>query len=49
MALDAIPGIIEHGIFPAGMVDRVVVGSADPEAKDDDEDAKGVVRDLSRD
>jgi ribose 5-phosphate isomerase A len=49
MALDAIPGIIEHGIFPAGMVDRVVVGAADPKAKDDDEDAKGVVRDLSRD
>jgi ribose 5-phosphate isomerase A len=37
--LDAIPGLIEHGIFPAAMVDRVVVGS-------DGED--GGVRDLEK-
>lgn len=39
LELDAIPGLIEHGIFPAAMVDRVVVGN-------DGED--GGVRDLER-
>ena len=37
--LDAIPGLIEHGIFPSAMVDRVVVGA-------DGED--GGVRDLEK-
>jgi len=27
--LQAIPGIVEHGIFPSGMVERVVVAGAD--------------------
>jgi len=42
IALDGIPGLVEHGIFPAGMVDRVVVGA------DGDEDEAGTVRDLER-
>ena len=29
VALDAIPGIVEHGLFLADMVERVVVGAAD--------------------
>jgi ribose 5-phosphate isomerase A len=27
--LDAIPGLVEHGLFPATMVERVVVGGSD--------------------
>jgi ribose 5-phosphate isomerase A len=27
-ALDAIPGLVEHGIFPGTMVERVVVAGA---------------------
>ena len=29
LALSAIPGIVEHGLFPAAMVERVVVAGAD--------------------
>jgi len=36
--LSAVPGIVEHGLFPGEMVDRVIVGAPD-----------GSVRDLSRD
>ena len=27
--LDAVPGLVAHGLFPASMVDRVVVAGAD--------------------
>src|SRR4051812_18594123 len=29
MLLDAVPGLVAHGLFPASMVDRVVVAGAD--------------------
>jgi ribose 5-phosphate isomerase A len=28
-ALDAVPGVVEHGLFLTDMVERVVVGDAD--------------------